>query len=367
MLRTATSPREALLSALRRESGRSVPFDIALCPAQRTLFTAEFGTDDYAEVWGVPHRRLAAPFEQRAVDFGPWHEALPDGTRVDAWGIGHAPSRDGSHFTRLVHPLRAARRVEDIASYPMPSAMGPAATAELGERVRALHERGLAAVVSVAPVGGTVFWPAYKLRGMENLLCDLHLAPDLARCLLDRVTRLTTVQAERAASTGADILHLADDLGTQHSTYVSPEMFRSWIKPRLATVIRAAKHAKPDILVHFHSDGAVFPFIPDFIEIGVDVLNPIQPECMDPLRVKHEYGDRLSLSGCIGTQTTMPYGSPSDVRDAVRMACDRLGRDGGLWLAPTHLVEPEVPWDNVLAFVETAREYAVATTVRRTT
>ena len=111
------------------------------------------------------------------------------------------------------------------------------------------------------------------------------------------------------------------------------------------------------MLISFHSDGAVFDFIPDFIEMGVDILNPIQPECMDPFTVKERFGDALSLYGCVGTQTVMPFGTAAQVRDRVRMYCDGLAKNGGLMIAPTHVLEPEVPFDNILAFVETAGEY----------
>ena len=219
------------------------------------------------------------------------------------------------------------------------------------------HMQGFPVQISTCPVGGTIFWPAYKLRGMENFLCDLHCDQNIAATLLDRVCELCTEHAGLAASTGADIILMADDLGTQISTYMSPVDFRKWIKPRLAIVIASAKQVNPDILIHFHSDGAVQNFIPDLIEIGVDILNPIQPECMDPLEIKRKYGNKLSLSGCVGTQTLMPFGSPEEVCSKVRLYCEHVGRDGGLWISPTHLIEPEVPWENIMAFIETANEY----------
>ena len=123
--------------------------------------------------------------------------------------------------------------------------------------------------------------------------------------------------------------------------------------------IAAAKKVKPDMLAFYHSDGDIRDIIPELIEIGVDVLNPVQPECMDPREVKARYGDRLSFWGTIGTQTTLPFGTPGQVRQAVREMIDTVGVGGGLVLAPTHLVEPEVPWENLLAFVDEARHYGI--------
>ena len=122
-------------------------------------------------------------------------------------------------------------------------------------------------------------------------------------------------------------------------------------------MIRAAKAVKPDLLVQYHTDGDCSAVIPDLIEVGVDILNPVQPECMDPVEIKKAYGDRLSFSGTIGTQTTMPHGTTDDVRAAVKKMIETVGVGGGLMLAPTHVIEPDVPWENVVAFVEACREF----------
>lgn len=351
------SVRDRFLRAIRRDEGGFVPKNITLCPPQRAKFEAVYGHTDIAREWNLPVRHAGLPFRAATDDFSKWHGDLAEGVRVDEWGIGHEPARDGSHFERLIHPLTSVDDVDEIRNYPFP---GPAHTDDvlrLAESIKAIRGKGLVSAVSVAPVGGTVFWPAYKLRGMENLLCDMIADPEIAEALLDKVTELCEVQARLVASAAPDMLHLADDLGTQNSTYMSPSAFREWIKPRLARVISAAKSENPEVLVHFHSDGAVQNFIPDLIEIGVDILNPVQPECMDPVAIKRQYGDALSFSGCVGTQTTMPFGSPDEVREKVKLYCEEVGHGGGLWIAPTHLVEPEVPWENIIAFIEAADEF----------
>jgi uroporphyrinogen decarboxylase len=353
----APPPRDAFLRAMRREADGYVPKNINLCPAQRARFEAEFGHADVARQWRLPTRSATLPFRPVTADFSAWHPERSDRTGVDAWGIGHEKSDDGSHFERLIHPLAAATCVADIAAFPFPSPATDADAASLREQVAAIVAQGYASTVTVAPVGGTVFWPAYKLRGMENLLCDMLASPELAEVLLDRVTEICAAQARRAAAARPDLIMMADDLGTQRSTYLSPDLFRAWLKPRLARVIAAAKTEHPDVLIHFHSDGAMQELIPDLIEIGVDILNPIQPECMDPVAIKHRYGERLSFSGCLGTQTTLPFGTPDEVRAATTHYCRHVGAGGGLWIAPTHLVEPEVPWANILAFIEAAAEF----------
>jgi len=156
------------------------------------------------------------------------------------------------------------------------------------------------------------------------------------------------------------VLRLGDDIGMQSGMIMSADTWRHWLKPRLAQIIRAAKEVKPDIHIFYHSDGDCRAVIRDLIEIGVTVLNPVQPECMDPAEIKAAFGDQLAFWGTIGTQTTMPFGTPEQVRATVRERIMTVGKGGGLLIAPTHILEPEVPWDNIIAFVEAVNEYGNA-------
>ena len=195
------------------------------------------------------------------------------------------------------------------------------------------------------------------MRGMDRLFMDFYDNPEFATALLDQMLEIRTFQAVRYAEAGVDILHTGDDLGMQHTLIMSVAMWRKWIKPRLAKVIQAARQVKPDLLVEYHTDGFVIPFIPELIEIGINVLNPVQPECMDPAEIKRKFGDYLAFSGTVGNQSTLPFGTPDEVRRVV----SRTHRDGwarwGLVLAPSHMLEPDVPWENILAFFEAAEEY----------
>jgi uroporphyrinogen decarboxylase len=111
------------------------------------------------------------------------------------------------------------------------------------------------------------------------------------------------------------------------------------------------------MLVEYHTDGYVEPFIPELAEIGIDVLNPVQPECMDPAEIKLKFGDRLAFSGTVGNQSTLPFGTPDEVRRVVKERIETVGRGGGLVLAPSHMLEPDVPWENIMAFFEAAEEF----------
>jgi len=171
-----------------------------------------------------------------------------------------------------------------------------------------------------------------------------------------RITQIRVRQARLVAQLGIDVLRLGDDVGSQKGMLISPALWRKWLKPKLAKVIDLAKKTNPKVFIFYHSDGNIMEIIPDLIEIGVELLNPIQPECMGPKEIKRLYGDKLSLWGTIGTQSTMPFSTPEEVSAIVKERIETLGGDGGLILAPTHVLEPEVLWENILAFVEAIKE-----------
>jgi uroporphyrinogen decarboxylase len=176
--------------------------------------------------------------------------------------------------------------------------------------------------------------------------------------LLDKITADAAGKAAAFARAGVDIIATGDDIGMQNTIMMSLEMYREWLKPRFARVIAAARAEKPDVLIHYHSCGYVEPYIPDLLEAGIDILNPVQPECMDFARLHEQYGERLSFNGTLGTQTTMPFGTPAEVREVVFRNLDIAGPAGGLVVCPTHLLEPEVPWENVEAYVIACRDYS---------
>jgi len=296
-----------------------------------------------------------APTCQHA-DFSPYLNPLPPNAWVDDWGIGHVP---GSlyHFEDYIHPLRNISSPKDLMAYPFPDVTAAYRYAGMAEKVADWHRRGYAVAAEIPHPNGTLFECAWLLRGLENLLTDFLVNPSLATALLDYLTASGIESAIRLAQAEIDILITGDDVGTQRGMMMSPQLWRRWLKPRLAEIIAAAKKVKPDLLILYHSDGNIEPIIPDLIEIGVDILNPVQPECMDPARLKREYGNHLAFWGTIGTQTTMPLGAPEEVKAVVKERIETVGQGGGLLLAPTHVIEPDVPWENVMAFFEAVEEY----------
>jgi len=174
---------------------------------------------------------------------------------------------------------------------------------------------------------------------------------EFADRLLDIIEAKVISHVRRSASAGGDLLLLGDDIATQRGMMMSPAVWRRFLKPRLARVIATARAIKPDIHALYHSDGDCFAVLDELVEVGVDVLNPVQPECVDPAAIRRRFGRRLAFWGTIGTQTTMPFATPAEVARTVRRNLETLGRTGGLVISPTHTLEPEVPWENIEAFV----------------
>jgi uroporphyrinogen-III decarboxylase len=197
----------------------------------------------------------------------------------------------------------------------------------------------------------TIFEAAWALRGLEQLILDMVLDPDLANHILDLPYHYHLTAARRLVELGVDMIWTGDDIGSQRDLLISPKMWRQYFKPRMANFIAELKAINPDVKVAYHSDGNIFRIIPDLIEIGVDVLNPIQPACMNPAEVKATFGEKLCFWGSIDEQHTLPFGTPEDVDAEVALRLETLGKGGGLVLAPTHHVQLDTPLENFWAMV----------------
>jgi uroporphyrinogen decarboxylase len=345
--------REKYFASMRRLDDRYVPFEFNLCPSLFEEFEGRTGRSDYWEVYKFPTCNLGANYIGPGEKFTSYFPAAA-GVDVDpAWGVGY---RKGSlaHFTEMQHPMKGFQNLAEFEAFPYPVAASDFDWSGLEKEAQTVKGQDRVAVAAMAI---TIFEIAWYLRGMETFLTDLLLHPDLAEYHLERITAIRCAMAERYASAGCDVLSLGDDVSTQTSMMMKVATWRRFLKPRLARVIQAAKAVKPDILIFYHGDGNLQAIIPELIEIGVEILNPVQPECMDPVNIKKQFGNQLSFWGTIGTQTTMPFGSPEQVREVCRRMIHEVGQGGGLGLAPTHVLEPEVPWENILAFIDSVNEF----------
>lgn len=357
--------RERVLAALHHQQPDRTPFDFALgfSPYQLEQFKRRTGAEDPDDYFGTDLRGVKIGPTQYQADFARYVPELPPGAYPDEWGRVHVPTASDnlyhSHLEGYIYPMLGLSTAADAWEYPLPDIEAKYRYAALPAQIQEYHDRGLAVV---AHMQVTIFEVAWYMRSMEQLLMDFLEESEFATVLLDRITEKRKVQAARYAELDPDVIMLGDDVGTQRGLLMSAKLWRKWLKPRLAAVIAAARAVRPNIQIAYHTDGNVTALVDDFIEIGIDILNPVQPECMDPFALKQKYGDRLSFWGTLGTQSTLPFGTPDDVRRDIQQRMEIVGKQGGLILAPTHMVEPEVPWENIVAYVETVKGEPVVPT-----
>lgn len=350
-----STPRENLIRTLRREGFDNIPVDFELCESQVSEFEARFGHKDYPGYFGQPHRPVEFTISKNftnGFDLYP-REELPEDIEFDVFGVGHSKGSEAAfHMTRMHNPLKGAE-LEEIKNYPYPE-LHDEYKNEVKDEIATLHKNGLAAFCKMQM---TIWEASWYIRSMEELMMDMMMGDEKAIILLDKITDFACYKARIYAESGADILGLGDDIGTQKAIMMDVELWRKWLKPRLMKVIVQAREAKPDILIFYHSCGYIIPFINDLIEIGIDILNPVQPECMDFNDVHDHFGDHLSFWGTIGTQDLLPFGTYKDVKSETISRLKKCGEKGGIVIGPTHLVEPDVPWENLLAITDGVREF----------
>ncbi len=247
-------------------------------------------------------------------------------------------------------PLSSIRSLKELVSYVLPDLSNPSRHAGLAKQIKHWHDRGLAVAGMPPHLGGELFETAWRLRGFENFMIDLVERAELADYLLDQLTAMLIENAFILARAGVDILLLDDDVAMPTGLMISPATWQRFFKERMARVINSAREESPDLLVFYHSDGDFTQLIPDLVDIGVNVINPVQPDCMDAAAIKRKFGDRLALWGTVGTARLWDEGTPQQIRAEVRRCIDMLG-PGGLLLTPAYDID-FAPFENIVAFID---------------
>jgi len=349
----AMTPRERVLTALRGGQPDRVPKAIGFTPGALRKFRERTGGKNPVEYFDIEVRGVGLGPTRLKTDFSKYHRPLPEGAHIDAWGVAKVPGST-HHFVHLEFPMADFTSVEQVEAYPFPDLTADYRYADMPAKTQQIRDAGYA---STATVVSHNYVAAWQLRGLEAFLADMMTDPKFAEAIIDRTTEMSCGMVEHFARAGIDVITYGEDIATQRGLVMSPGMWREWLKPRLKRVIDAAHAARPDVLFMYHSDGDVTDVIPELIEIGIDILNPLQPECMDVARIKEEYGSDVALWGGLSVQQTMPWGTPDDVRDEVRERMATLGKNGGYVIGPSHTIEPEVPFENVQAFKEAVDEF----------
>lgn len=351
--------RERVLAAVNRKIPDRVPKDLSwgLCPALVEEFHKRTSLDDYEEFFGLDTRILEFAPGRMELDYSGYYQGRNEepGFSINEWGVGIGKSKDSAlHFEHIISPLKFGMSEKEAHEYPLPDYLEEYRYAGLKSKTEQLHQKGLAVCGNLTQ---TIFEKAWSIRGFEETLMDMLSEPEAITILFDRIMQLRIGQMKHYLDADVDILMLGDDVGMQTGMLLGKELWRAFLKPRLAHIITEAKKLRQDIPIFYHSCGNISEIIPELIEIGVTVLNPIQPECIDLLEVKELYGDKIAFWGGVSAQSNLSFGSPEDVRAEVKNCMEKLGINGGYLIGPNHMVEPEVSWENLCAFFEAVKEY----------
>lgn len=287
-----------------------------------------------------------------------WRQELPDGTSLDIWGhvirIVHNPT--GAYEEYAEWPLASATSVEDLKhhAWPEPDWWDFTSIGDAIAQLDAEDEYHLRFRI------GSVFELSWQLRGMQEFLMDLVNQPEIPQYIMERLTDVYVENTRRVlqlAGDRLDMVYFYDDVATQQNLMISARMWRRFIKPLHQRIIDVAKEF--GVPVMYHCDGALYPLIPELIDMGVEVLNPVQADAagMDPQRLKDEFGDRLSFHGGIDIIKTLPRGTEADVRAEVAERIRVLGRNGGYVLASSHHIQSDTPLANIFAMYEMQTRY----------
>lgn len=284
----------------------------------------------------------------------------PDSMYVNSWGGGVTKAGVDNWFPSY-HPLAETHSIEDLEKYPWPDMNDPTRVAHVRAHAQKLHEENKYALMGTPWLAFPVE-RAYEMQRMDKFYLNMGRHPDFVVELLKKTGEMCkTLMGHFLDECGdvIDIVKIGDDLGMQSSLMLSPKMYRNYVKPIHADYISFIK-SKTKAKVFFHTDGDVFPLLPDFVEMGIDILNPIQTSAgkMSNLpELKKQFGKDLIFCGAIDTHRVLPFGTPEEVRAEVKRIIDVLGEGGGYMLASVHTILEDVSAENVLAMVDAVEEF----------
>jgi len=377
-------PRERVALALDHREPDRIPIDLggSICSSIHTsayvelkryleMDVEEVRLVDYVQQLPYLDEALLARF---GVDFrmvqlpaatAPGVEIFEEGDYyafVDRWGSKlHMPKDGGLYFDWVDFPIKEAT-MEALDGYAWPRPDPPAYNARLREQAKALHEQTDYALVGSAVIGGGIFEQPARTMGLENFLIALVTEPEFADRMMGQITDIYIESCENYLEQVGEYLQVFtywDDLNGQDGWLIAPDIYRRVIKPKQRRLLEAIRR-KTDAKIYYHGCGAVFDLIPDLIDLGFEILNPVQVSArgMDTRRLKEEYGrDIVFWGGGVDTQRVLPFGTPGEVADEVKRRIDDLAPGGGFIFAAVHNVQALVPPENIVAAFDTALEY----------
>jgi len=274
----------------------------------------------------------------------------------DEWGVRR--KKTSYYYDMVDHPLKEAT-VDDLKKMKWPDPHLSARFEGLEEETKRLYqETDYAIIVNVT---GSIFEFSWYLRGYENFMMDLVTNQSFASALMDRILEFQMGLFEEILSRVGEyiqVVQCGDDIAIQNGPAISIETYRKLVKPKQRELFQFIKK-RTKAKLFYHSCGSVYHFIPDLIEIGIDILNPIQVSAkdMETKKLKRKFGRDISFWGGIDTQHVLPFDSPAQVREEVKKRIDELAPEGGYILNSVHNLQADVPPENIVAMFETALDY----------
>jgi len=356
--------RENFLRALRREEPQWVPYSIWLAPDLEERYKKHVGEEEFRRrfraAWDHPRSRGRGPRRQRRrptwEDFKKYYEGedIPEGVEPNAYGVIRVPG-DFYHFTHMLNPMRHFTTAQEVYDYPWPE-QPPLEDEDYIRQLKEKAEETKARGKAVMGGSGGLFELGWSMRGLDKMLEDFATDGEVSRTILDILTDRAVRGARASALAGADLLGTGDDVGMQTGLMMSPETWRKWLKPRTGAIFRAAKEVKPDIQIRYHTDGNVESIIEDFIEIGVDSLNPLEAKAgLDVVELRRRLGHRLGFCGNMDV-ITWANGSEDELKKVVLTKLN-AAKGGGFIFQSDHSVPTEVSGHNYDYVVKLVREY----------
>jgi uroporphyrinogen decarboxylase len=280
---------------------------------------------------------------------------LPDGRVKDEWGLVY--KNVGLYSEAVERPLGECTTVEDVEYFEVPDPLAPSCWTEAIDTANRFRKD----YAVVGDLEACLFELAWNLVGLEKFLLDLYTQEEYIEPLLDKIMDYSTKSALKMVDIGIDMIWAGDDFGTQSNLMISPELWRRHFKPRYQKLFATLKQKQPSLKIAYHTCGAVEPLIEEYIEIGLDFLNPLQPAAagMELSSLSRKYGDRIGFFGGVDVQKILPMGSIQDVRNEVRRCINAVGDLSRYIIAPAHNIQPDTPVENILAFFDEAKNYRI--------
>jgi uroporphyrinogen decarboxylase len=328
------TPRERVARAVAHQETDICPYELGFWGDLRRRLVEFTGNEDF-------DRGLQSHLAHVGPAYPETNERIDNCHYTDAFGVVWEESLPGE-IGMVRDPVL---KEPSLAGHEFPPARVPGLFDDLPDQLARAGDR-----YTYWGIGFSLYERAWSLRGIENFLLDMLERPRFADELLDRICEFNLELIDQACRFAIDSVRFGDDWGAQRGLIMGPRLWRRFIKPRFARMVaRARSHGKTTFL---HSDGDIQEIIPDLIEIGLDILNPVQPDVMDIYAIKREYGRDLAFLGGVSVQQLLPRASPEGVRAEVRRLIKEVGAGGGFVIAPTHSLGPDIPLANLVVLVE---------------